>query len=201
MKKSWMFIFTIMVLFIAGCGGVSNSVSLVSDASTEIVEMEPDWYSNLAPREGYVMGKAEGVSRDKSGARMKAQNMLINDFRQKTKVVAEGRSSNFFKETGEDLDSKVMQTFSSTQNSIWNGAVENWLEFKSITVVEKTTDNQGRKRNIYRHYMIGGVDKAAADKQLLAAINREKELMTAFEATKAYEQLQDDLERYKEKLD
>ena len=49
--------------------------------------------------------------------------------------------------------------------------------------------------------MIGGVDKAAADKQLLAAINREKELMTAFEATKAYEQLQDDLERYKEKLD
>ncbi|SVE03494.1 uncharacterized protein METZ01_LOCUS456348, partial [marine metagenome] len=85
--------------------------------------------------------------------------------------------------------------------SIWNGAVENWLEFKSITVVEKTTDNQGRKRNIYRHYMIGGVDKAAADKQLLAAINREKELMTAFEATKAYEQLQDDLERYKEKLD
>ena len=147
------------------------------------------------------MGKAEGVSRDKSGARMKAQNMLINDFRQRTKSIAEGRSENFFKETGEDLDSEIMQSFSSIQNSVWNGAVENWVEFKSTTIIEKSTDDQGKPRNLYRHYVVAGIDQGAADKKLLAALKREKELMTAFEATKAYDKLQADLEKYKDKLD
>ena len=131
---------SITILFVISCAGgargPSPSVSLVAEATTEIVEMEPDWWSNLGQKEGYVMAKAEGVSRDKGGARMKAQNKLINEFRQKTKSIAEGRSEDFFKETGEDLDSEIMQSFSSIQNSIWNGAVENWVEFKSTTVVE-----------------------------------------------------------------
>ena len=53
----------------------------------------------------------------------------------KTKSIAEGRSEDFFKETGENADSEIMQTFESTQNSIWNGAIENWVEFQSTTVV------------------------------------------------------------------
>ena len=196
---------SIGILLVIGCGagakGPSAGVNLVSEASVEIIEMEPDWWSNLEEREGYVSGKAEGNSRDKGGARMKAQNFLINDFRQKTKAIAEGRSGNFFKETGENLDSEIYQSFESIQNSVWNGAVENWVEWQSTTVVEKTTDNQGRPRNIYRHYLTAGIDQGAADKKLLAAIKRDKALKTAFEQTKAYDKLQADLDKYKDKLD
>jgi len=193
---------SVVILSIIGCAGSapSGSVSLVAEASTTIVEMEPDWWSEMEPREGYVMGKAEGVSRDKGGARKKAQNALINEFRQKTKAIAEGRSEDFFKESGENLDSEIQQSFSSIQNSIWNGAVENWVEFKSSTVVEQTTDNQGRPRKIYRHYVIAGIDQGAADRKLLAALKREQALMTEFEKTKAYDQLQKDLDKYKDKL-
>ena len=203
MNNSTIIILSFVVVFLVGCGGSrpSSSVSLVGDASTEIIEMEPDWWSKLEEREGYVAGKAEGNSRDKNGARMKAQNLLINDFRQKTKAIAEGRSENFFKETGENLDSEIYQSFESIQNSVWNGAVENWVEWQSTTVVEKTTDNQGRPRNIYRHYLTAGIDQGAADKKLLAAIKRDKALKTAFEQTKAYDKLQADLDKYKDKLD
>ena len=194
--------FTFLIFF--SCAGrakvPSPSVSLVADASTETIELEPDWWSKLETREGYVAGKAEGVSRDKGGARMKAQNLLINDFRQKTKVIAEGRSENFFKETGENLDSEIYQSFESIQNSIWNGSVENWVEWQSTTVVEKTTDNQGRPRNIYRHYITAGIDQGAADKKLLAAIKRDQALKTAFEQTKSYDKLQADLDKYKDRL-
>ena len=118
MKNLLALSFSIAILFVIGCAGgaSSGSVNLVTEASTEIIDLEPDWWLNPEEREGYVVGKAEGVSRDKSGARMKAQNMLINDFRQRTKSIAEGRSENFFKETGEDLDSEIMQSFSSVQN-------------------------------------------------------------------------------------
>ena len=203
MKNLLALSFSIAILFVIGCAGgaSSGSVNLVTEASTEIIDLEPVWWLNPEEREGYVVGKAEGVSRDKSGARMKAQNMLINDFRQRTKSIAEGRSENFFKETGEDLDSEIMQSFSSIQNSVWNGAVENWVEFKSTTIIEKSTDDQGKPRNLYRHYVVAGIDQGAADKKLLAALKREKELMTAFEATKAYDKLQADLEKYKDKLD
>ena len=191
----------IAILFVIGCAAPSGSVSLVAEASTQIVEMEPDWWSNMEPREGYVMGKSEGVSRDKGGARMKAQNALINEFRQKTKVIATGRSENFFEELGENLDSEIKQSFSSIQSSIWEGTIENWVEFKSTTLVEKTIDNQGRSRNIYRHYVIAGIDQGAADRKLLAALKREQALMIEFQKTKAYNKMQEELDKYKGKLD
>jgi len=203
MKKITLIIFIAITLLIVGCGGSkpSGSVNLVAEASSEIIEMEPEWWTTPDEREGYVLGKAEGTSRDKGGARMKAQNLLINDFKQKTKVIAEGRSANFFKETGENHDSEIFQTFESIQNSIWNGAVENWVEFKSATVMEKSTDSNGRPRNLYRHYLLAGIDQGAADKKLMAAIKREKALLTAYEQTKSYEKLQADLDKYRDKLE
>ena len=54
---------------------------------------------------------------------------------------------------------------------------------------------------MYRHYILAGIDQAAADKRLLAKIRRDKELKTAFEQTKAYDKMTADLEKYKEKLD
>ena len=110
MKNLLALSFSIAIFFLIGCAGgaSSGSVNLVTEASTEIIDLEPVWWLNPEEREGYVVGKAEGVSRDKGGARMKAQNMLINDFRQRTKSIAEGRSENFFKETGEDLDSEII---------------------------------------------------------------------------------------------
>ena len=203
MKKITLLIFIAITHLIVGCGGSkpSGSVNLVAEASAEIIEMEPDWWSNPVQREGYISGKGEGVSRDKAGAKKKAMNIIINDFRQKTKSIAEGRSEDFFKETGENADSEIMQTFESTQISIWNGSIENWVEFKSTTVVEKTKDSKGKPRNIYRHYLVGGIDQGAADKKLLAAIKREKALITAFEQTKSYEKLQADLEKYRDRLE
>ena len=151
-------------------------------------------------REGYVIGKSEGVSRDKAGARMKAKNAILNDFRQKTKAIATGRSENFFKETGENLDSEIYQTFESVQQSVWEGGVESWVEFKSTTVVEKpltpTADPESLSTLPCCWHRSG-----AQDKKLLAAIKREKALATAMEQTKSYKKLLDDLERYKDKLD
>ena len=67
--------------------------------------------------------------------------------------------------------------------------------------MEKSTDSNGRARNIYRHYLLAGIDQGAADRKLLAAIKREKALLIAYEQTKSYKKLHADLEKYKDKLD
>ena len=91
--------------------------------------------------------------------------------------------------------------FEEIQTTVWEGAVEGWNEIKSTTVVEKSTDANGRPYNIYRHYILAGIDQNAADKRLLAKIKMDKELKTAFEQTKSYDKLQADLDKYKDKLD
>ena len=47
-------------------------------------------------------------------------------------------------------------------------------------------------------YILGAIDQGAADKKLLAQINRDKALRTAFEASKAQDKLQEELTKYKD---
>tara|TARA_Y100000591_G_C21713820_1_gene634998 strand:+ start:49 stop:657 length:609 start_codon:yes stop_codon:yes gene_type:complete len=202
MNTKFLLVLFLCCLFFFGCGGnrAVSGVSLTAEASSEIIEDEPDWWSNPEEKKGFMIGKGEGVSRDKRGARKKAINAIINDFRIKSRAIAEGRSEDFFKEVGSGASTTVYNEFKDTQIAIWNGATEAWVEFKSTTVVEKSVDENGRPYNIFRHYLVGGLDEAAADRKLLETIKREKELLTAMEGTKAYKKLQDDLERYKGKL-
>ena len=69
MKK--LLLISMSLILFYGCGGsrAISGVSLTAEASTDIIEMEPDWWSSPEPKEGYVIGKAEGVSRSKEGSR------------------------------------------------------------------------------------------------------------------------------------
>ena len=91
-----------------------------------------------------------------------------------------------------------MEKFDNVQNTIWGGAVDGWVEIKSQTVVENTQDQQGKKKTIYRTYILGAIDQGAADKKLLAQINRDKALRTAFAASKAQDKLEEELTKYRD---
>ena len=75
-----------------------------------------------------------------------------------------------------------MTKFDNVQNSIWGGALDGWVEVKSQTVVENTQDQNGTPNNHLQNIYIGAIDQGAQDKKLLAQINRDKQLKTAFEA-------------------
>tara|TARA_X000001036_G_C20624020_1_gene784347 strand:- start:84 stop:689 length:606 start_codon:yes stop_codon:yes gene_type:complete len=201
MNKKVIYIIILSLFIFSGCARKAVSgVSLSAEATKEIVQDEPKWYTKVEERKGYKAGKGEGVSRDKRGARKKAMNAIINDFQQKTKAITEGRSDDFFKEVGSGASSTIYNDYKDTQITIWNGSVSEWVEWQSATVVEKSVDENGRPYNIFRHYIIGGIDEAAADRKLLQEIQRKKELATALEGSKAYNKLLEDLERYKDKF-
>jgi hypothetical protein len=197
-------IFSLSALILFSCADKPRTgpggPSLVPGASKEVLAQEPDWYTNPPKEEGFIVGKGEGTSASKRGSRAKAKNDLINDLQQKSKVISEGRNEDFFKETGGDYDSEVYQQFEQIQTTVWNGVIENWTEKNSQTVVEASFDAQGNKKNIYRCYLLGEINVFLADQRLLEKMKLDKELMTAFQATQAYDKLQEDLERYKEKL-
>ncbi|MBT4735214.1 MAG: hypothetical protein HOO10_09465 [Candidatus Marinimicrobia bacterium] len=202
MKRIILIAFSAIILFIVGCAGNkaagSSRASLFSESVAEVISNEPEWWTTPEEKEGYVYGKGSGASRSKDGSRMKAKNDVINDLSQKSKVITEGRTSFFTSETGTDDDSELLEKFDNVQNTIWGGAVNGWVEIKSQTVVENTQDQQGKKKTIYRTYILGAIDQGAADKKLLAQINRDKDLRTAFEASKAQDKLEDELTKYKD---
>ena len=191
---------SLVLVFVVGCAGSKGSsrASLFSEQVAEVISNEPEWWTTPDEKEGYVYGKGQGASRSKDVSRMKAKNDVMNDLQQKSKAVTEGRSSFFSSETGTDFDSELMTKFDNVQNSIWGGALDGWVEVKSQTVVENTQDQNGRKKTIYRTYILGAIDQGAQDKKLLAQINRDKQLRTAFEAAKAQDKLQEELSKYKD---
>lgn len=202
MKRLTVLALAVAVIFgTAGCGtGLVGGPDIEPEASDEVIQKEPNWYKSPPNIEGYMAAKGEGTSASKQGARRKAINSLINDFQLKTKSIAEGRSEDFFKEVGGDYSSELRQQFEQIQTVIWNGVVENWEEVNSETVVERSKDAAGKKSHIYRTYVLGRINRFEADQRLLERIKKEKELLTALEATQAYDKLQKDLDRYREKL-
>ena len=176
----------------------SGRASLFSEQVAEVIANEPDWWTNPDEKEGFVYGKGSGASRSKDASRMKAKNDVINDLSQKSKVITEGRTSFFTSETGTDENSELLEKFDNVQNTVWGGAVDGWVEIKSQTVVENSQDQQGKRKTLYRTYILGAIDQGAADKKLLAQINRDKALRAAFEATKAQDKLQEELTKYKD---
>ena len=200
MKRIILIASSAIIFFIAGCAGSkgNSKASLFSESVAEVISNEPEWWTTPDEKEGYVYGKGSGASRSKDGSRMKAKNDVINDLSQKSKVITEGRTSFFTSETGTDDDSELLEKFDNVQNTIWGGAVDGWVEIKSQTVVENTQDQQGKKKTIYRTYILGAIDQGAADKKLLAQINRDKALRTAFEASKAQDKLEEELTKYRD---
>ena len=191
-----------MSLFIVNCANPPSSGPKLDGYKTkEILEMEPAWYTDLKPEEGYVVGKGEGTSPAKVGARKIAVNNLLNDLSQKQKAITEGRSEDFFEQSGGDYDSSVRMQFEQIQANIWNESLIGYVEINSKTNPEKSENKQGKSVTIYRTYITGKINKFTADQRLLEKIRMEEELLTAIKATEAYDKLQKDLEKYREKFD
>ena len=195
------------VFLIIGCGSKPtprpatvprSGPDLEPPPTKEVIGKVPKWYKNTAAKDGWVYPKGEGTSSSKSLAREKAKTALSVDLREKIATLVEARRANFQKEVGGDYDSELFQEFSNTQVNIMNGLNEGWNELNSETVIESNPIKKGE--SIYRCYILGNWSYAAADKVFLDELKNKKQLRTAFEASKEYEKMLADLEKYKEKL-
>jgi len=189
-------------LFLVHCSNPppTSGPALDGNDPKQILETEPDWYRNQKDEDGYTVGKGEGTSPSKAGARKIAVDNLMADLGQKTKTISEVRTESFFGQTGGDYDSSVRQKFDQIQSSISNAVLENYEEDQTATFAEKSVNSEGRSLTIYRTYVTGKINRFTADQRLLDQIKMEEELLTAVKATEAYDKLQKDLEKYREKF-
>jgi len=192
----------LMSLFIVNCSNTSTTgPKLDGENPKQILQMEPDWYRNQKDEDGYTVGKGEGSSPSKAGARKIAVDNLLADLGQKTKTISEVRTESFFGQEGGDFDSSVRQKFDQIQTNISNALLENYDEDNTATYTEKSVTPEGKTQYIYRTYITGKISRFKADQRLLEQLKMEQELLTAVKATEAYEKLQADLEKYREKFD
>ena len=195
---------SLIALFFIGCAvkkTPSQDISIHAEATTTIMKSEPDWYKNCYNMPEYklfLIGKGEAASRDKLLSRKRAINALVNDLQRKKDVIAKGRADDFTEEQGTNASSKIIAKFESVEQSVWEGAVQDWAELNSETVIEPSVDANNQPYNIYRTYTIGGLDLNKAHKSLMAELENDQELLIAFKKNKSDEKLLEELVRYKD---
>jgi len=203
MKNKYLtYTITLLVIFM-GCsppppGPEGTGIEAIN--KEKALEQVPTWYTTTPIEEGYIYAKGEGSSSIKRGARKIAINQLINDFQLKTKAITEGRSEDFFEQSGGAFDTAVKQRFEDSQAVIWSGVVQNYEETNTKTFADQTINTRGQKGEVYRTYVVARINRFDADQLLLEKLKNEQELLTAIAATNAYQKLRDDLERYRKKL-
>ena len=189
-------------LFLINCSNPppTTGPKLDGDDPKEILEMEPEWYISIEPQEGYTVGKGEGTSPSKVGARKIAIDNLLADLGQKTKAISEVRTESFFGQTGGDYDSSVRQQFEQIQSSVANASLDNYEEIRSATRPEDSVNKEGRKVTIYRTYVTGRISRFSADQRLLEKIKSDKELYDAVRASDLMEEMESKVEAYRQRM-
>ena len=98
-------------------------------------------------------------------------------------------------ETGHEDDSDLLDRFSQVQEQVVATTLEDWKVAKKNIYREKNS----KGNNIFRAYVLIEWDEGAAQKRFLDKIKSEKEIYEAIRATELYEEMEDKVEKYRER--
>ena len=185
--------FTFILLLSTNCGS-SKGPDLTPDASKKTLSGVPDWFLNTPNNEGYRYTSAESTSRSMQMAIDKATLAASNKLAGQVKSEMNGLIKRTQEETGLDEASSVIDRFSQVQEQVIATSLEDWKVSKQEIEVQKTDTGK-----IYRAYVLVEWDEGAANKRLLEKIKSNEEVYNAIRATELYEEMEEKVERYRER--
>ena len=185
---------TIAGLFImTGCGTKSGP-DLSPEASSKTVKNVPNWYLSTPEMEGYLYATANGTSQSMQLAVDKARMAAVANLSQMIKSEWNGYTKRIQEEIGTSLDSKLLDTFSQTQENTISNQLENVIvKEKDIQVL-----NSGGTR-IYNVYILVEFNKNAANEKLLAQIKADQALYDAIKAAELVDEMEQRVEAYRQR--
>ena len=191
-QVSLQIVLLVLFLFI-GCGSKSGP-DLSPEASSKTVKNVPDWYLDTPTNEGYLYAAANATSQSMQLGVDKARMAAVSELSQMMKSEWSGYTKRVQEEIGTDLGSKLLDTFSQTQENTITNQLENVLvKEKDIQVMVSSGTR------IYNIYILVEFDENAANEKLLAQIKADQQLYDAIRASELVDEMEQKVEAYRQR--
>ena len=191
-QVSLQIVLLVLFLFI-GCGSKSGP-DLSPEASSKTVKNVPDWYLDTPKIEGYLYAAANATSQSMQLAVDKARMQAVSELSQMMKSEWSGYTKRVQEEIGTGLDSKLLDTFSQTQENTISNQLENIIvKEKDIQVM-----NSSGVR-IYNVYVLVEFNTNVAQEKLLAQIKADQQLYDAIKASELVDEMEQKVEAYRQR--
>jgi predicted small lipoprotein YifL len=193
MKYNILTIVIIATLVLTGCGS-KGGPDLSPEASSKTVKNVPDWYLDTPKTEGYLYAASNATSQSMQLAVDKARMQAVSELSQMMKSEWSGYTKRVQEEIGTGLDSKLLDTFSQTQENTISNQLENIIvKEKDIQVM----NSSGTK--IYNVYVLVEFNTNVAQEKLLAQIKADQQLYDAIKASELVDEMEQKVEAYRQR--
>ena len=179
-------LFKISIFMIISLGMIGGCAS----KSKSTLKEAPKWFENVPEKEGFIITTGTGKSVDYQQAINKAQLEAKADLGEMVRSEIKENVNKVFEEDLGNPDSGTLNRFSSTVESTFSTLLEDWRVTKKEVVTEG---------DYFRAYVLIEWDEGAAQKRLLDRIKSEKEIYEAIRASELYEEMENKVEKYRER--
>lgn len=172
-----------------GCKGSAQNTNLTPGANDKSLDNIPAWF--MTPPKGdasYLYATATSTSRDMQVAINKAKVTAQTSLAQSMRTKLGNLTKSFQEEVNSGEDSELLQQFTSATKTVTNETLS------GTAVEEQSLQNEN---GIYRAYVLMSLPIGAANQQLMEKIKANQNLYTRFRATKAFDELDKELEALK----
>lgn len=180
--KALTYLLTIFLAFLLlqSCGGSKD----LTDADEGDI---PNWYLNTPEDPNYIFEPNTSTSRDLQMAVDKATTGARAGIGRQIETNLEGLQKQFAEEVGEGENSNLYQQMTQATKTV----VKRTLN--GSKVVKKKVEKDG---DIFRAYVLMQYPIGSARKAFLSQIKNDEEMYTRFRSSKAFEELQKEVEKY-----
>ena len=174
----------LMVLGIvyAGCGGPKSLTE------TNLGKI-PKWFTKVPSDPDFLFAAKTATSKDLQLAINKAQEQARADIAQQVEVKLAGIQKNFKEEVGASDTSELLQQFTEASRAVYSESLMG-SKAKEQKIVK---DKGGYRAYVLMQYPIG-----AAAEALLKQMSQQKLLYTRFRASKTFDELNKEVEKYEQ---
>ena len=180
-------------LLIIGCGSKTGP-DLSPEASSKNVKNVPDWYLATPTTEGFLYAASNATSQSMQLGVDKARMQAVSELSQMMKSEWGGYTKRVQEETGTSSDSKLLDTFTQTQEN----TISNQLENVSVKEKDIQVMQSGGVR-IYNVYVLAEFNINAAQEKLLAQIKADQQLYDAIKASDLVDEMEQKVEAYRQR--
>ena len=193
MKNYLLFTLLTFGLLIMSCGS-KGGPDLSPEASSKNVKNVPDWYLAPPKTEGFLYAASNATSQSMQLGVDKARMQAVSELSQMMKSEWAGYTKRVQEEIGTGSDSKLLDTFTQTQENTISNQLEN------VSVKEKDIQvMQSSGVRIYNVYVLVEFNINAAQEKLLAQIKADQQLYDAIKTSELVDEMEQKVEAYRQR--
>jgi hypothetical protein len=149
----------------------------------------PDWFLNPPSDPSYLFAAGTATSRDMQVAVDNAKASASRDLAQQFEMRVGNLTKQFQEEVGAGEDSELLQQFTSATKIVTD---------KVLNGARVDQRKLSEEKGIHRAYVLMSLPVGAANQILMDQLKANQNLYTRFQASQAFEELQQELEAYRQ---